>query len=224
MVEILSATRSHLDGLLKVYANVWTDSVDPINVERVLQNHDHVTQVAIQNSIVVGFVDGFETLSIRRERRWEVDLLAVHGDFQYQGVGSALIQANLAAAKSSGCKITRALIATDNYASQKAFHKNQFEPDETVLSLYMHSQPTNQYATPNKQAHLITVDTINYRGIWVEGEFARQDLRAACYQRSLAKLDVVGCLVAQNDEAKIDLLQEQDFEPTGSWQFWIRPL
>ena len=224
MVEILSAARSHLDGLLSVYSNVWENSVNPTNIERVLQNHDHVTQIAMQNSIVVGFVDGFETLGIRRERRWEIDLIAVQQDFQHQGVGSALIQANLVTAKTRGCQVTRALIATDNYASQKAFRKNQFKPDETILSLYIHSQPTNQYATPNKQAHLITVDTINYRGIWVEGEFAQQDLLAACYQRSLAKLDVVGCLVAQNDAAKIDLLQEQNFESTGSWQFWIRPL
>ena len=84
--------------------------------------------VAQEGERVVGFVSAFQTHSLAASR-WEVDELAVHPSAQRRGVGTALV---LQALEERICHPAlmkaRALVSTNNVASQRVFIKNGFSP------------------------------------------------------------------------------------------------
>jgi GNAT superfamily N-acetyltransferase len=86
---------------------------------------------------VAGFVSAFDTHSMTGAR-WEVDELAVRPAFQGRGLGTQLVaRAALGASTPPGLTEIRAMIATGNVASQRAFGKNGFHPAAAVdLLLY----------------------------------------------------------------------------------------
>lgn len=93
--------------------------------------------VAEQDGHIVGFVSAFCTHSLSLDR-WEIDELAVLPTYQGQGIGTCLVSAALRGEMACpGAQQARALIATRNLASQRAFAKNGFSPQrEAHLLLY----------------------------------------------------------------------------------------
>ena len=93
--------------------------------------------VAEQDGHVVGFVSAFCTHSLALDR-WEIDELAVLPTCQGHGVGTRLVDAALRGGTAyPRVQQARALIATRNIASQRAFAKNGFVPErEAHLLLY----------------------------------------------------------------------------------------
>jgi GNAT superfamily N-acetyltransferase len=93
--EIRRATAADAPAISSVKAAVWPgDAVDSGRIARVIASESHATHVAVCNGAVVGFVDGFPTISCDGLCRWEVDLLAVRPDFRGQGIGVQLIAAS----------------------------------------------------------------------------------------------------------------------------------
>jgi N-acetylglutamate synthase-like GNAT family acetyltransferase len=90
-----------------------------------------------QDGRIVGFVSAFCTHSLALDR-YEIDELAVLPTWQGQGLGTCLVGAALRGRTTCpGAQQARALIATRNEASQRAFAKNGFSPHrEADLLLY----------------------------------------------------------------------------------------
>jgi ribosomal protein S18 acetylase RimI-like enzyme len=93
--------------------------------------------VAEEDGQVVGFVSAFATHSLATGR-WEVDELAVHPKAQGRGIGTALVICAVeSGSRQAGLSQARALVAVDNDASARVFHKCGFAPVATVhLLLY----------------------------------------------------------------------------------------
>ena len=69
-----------------------------------------------------------------------------------------------------GVRWAKASIRIDNYASQRAFFKAGFTTDAQVRNLFIWD-PLACQSTTNvpETVHLIPVDTLMYRGLWIEG-------------------------------------------------------
>jgi ribosomal protein S18 acetylase RimI-like enzyme len=92
--------------------------------------------VAVEQDTVVGFVSAFATNSLAG-RRWEVDELAVRPAYQGRGLGTRLVALVVEQGAKAGLTRARALVATGNLASRRAFEKNGFRAGKRVdLLLY----------------------------------------------------------------------------------------
>jgi ribosomal protein S18 acetylase RimI-like enzyme len=91
---------------------------DAKRIAVLLTKPERITYVAESQGHVVAFVDAFLTLSAVGVRHWEVDLLAVHPDFQRRGFACQLIDIITSSGQDMGAVLTRALVHVDNQASQ----------------------------------------------------------------------------------------------------------
>src|SRR4051812_12129153 len=138
--EIRTAKITDIVEIGRIIVAVWPDStVNTYRIEKVLNDPTHLTMVYEIKEQVVGFADGFLTTSGDGIKRWELDLLAVHPDFQRRGIASALVTANTEIGKSMGAEIARGLVAVDNIGSQRAFSKSGYETNGVVCELMIAS-------------------------------------------------------------------------------------
>src|SRR5690606_33322519 len=120
MVLIRGADEQDVEGIIRVKQLVWPDEgFDAALIRQVVLDAEHVTQVAVIDDSVVGFVDGFNTLSQNGVPQWNLDLIAVNPAFQGQGIASELMRVNTTAGGDSGAGRARGLVAVDNVASQR---------------------------------------------------------------------------------------------------------
>lgn len=92
--------------------------------------------VVVEGTNVAGFVSAFATNSLDG-RRWEVDELAVRPAYQGRGLGTRLVALAVEQGAKAGLTRARALVATGNLASQRAFENNGFRVGKRVdLLLY----------------------------------------------------------------------------------------
>ena len=147
---------------------------------------DHVTSpehqvfVAVETGEVVGFLSAF--LVSGSYPRWEIDLIIVRATSQGKGIGTSLIQAALTYGSGFGVRSAKASIRIDNYGSQCAFAKAGFTMDAQVRSLLLWKPLAFRFvANIPETVHLIPVDTLTYRGLWIEGfvksQFSQQAQR-----------------------------------------------
>jgi len=126
------------EGLLAVEKETFAES--PYNADEViylLTGGEQRAWLAIAEGQVTGFVTAFPTHTLHG-RNWEVDLVAVRPAFQGQGIATELIKAAVEGTGGHGLDKARALAATDNPASQRAFTKAGFTPDETLCHLLLY--------------------------------------------------------------------------------------
>jgi RimJ/RimL family protein N-acetyltransferase len=126
------------EGLLAVDRGTFAES--PYHADQVihlLNRGEQRAWLAIVGEEVTGFVTAFPTHTLHG-RNWEVDLVAVQPAFQGQGIATELIKAAVEGAGGHGLDMARAAVATDNQASQRAFTKAGFTPDETVCHLLLY--------------------------------------------------------------------------------------
>jgi ribosomal protein S18 acetylase RimI-like enzyme len=268
------------EGLLAVERETFAES--PYNADEVIHlftNGEQKAWLAIVEGEVMGFVTAFPTWTLHG-RNWEVDLVAVQPASQRQGIATELIKAAMkgpgghslnrsqiapagfAIRREQKCDLlildkARAAVATDNLASQRAFTKAGFTPEETVCYLLLYEirgfvprplasgpvtvrdlarsteeavavlrlgegltlRPSDVLALANKEANeilvavregeivgfaeLLYVETLLYRGIWLESlsaQGADREIQAALISEAVERakrkrLDEIGCLV-----------------------------
>ena len=216
-------------AIANVKTTLWPDeATSPNYIAEVVQQPDHHTILAIYKEQVLGFVDGFLTLSASGQRRWEVDLLGVHPKHHGQGMGTQLMQAITQAGREMEAEVARGLVATENIGSQKAFAKAGYVVGERPLNLWVSSIPNIQSPISNLQlpsaSYLLPVTTLNYQGAWLEGELSTAGMQAAqaiCTHMGWA---IAGTLIDVEDGALNEAAQKVGYVFVNQFQWWWRGL
>lgn len=195
------------------------DIVETVHIQQVMAEDDHASFVAVDNEQVIGFVDGFLTMAHDGTRRWELDLLGVHPDYQGRGAGKQLIQTFTDVANDYGATIVRALVAADNVPMQTAMIQTGYQQQLDEYELHISSAARNQAKTP-ENTHLIPVNTFTYRGIWLEGEISLQAIQAANTIREKYGWDVVGAVVSQNNKSALETIHTAEFDFIKTFHWW----
>ena len=133
-----------------------------------ISSPEHQVFVAMDSGEVAGFLSAF--LVPIPVFRWEIDLILVRPTSQGKGIGTSLIEKALTYGSHLGVPCAAASIRIDNYASQRAFSKAGFVTEAQVRSLFLWDPLACESATNvPKTVHFIPVDTLTYRGLWIEG-------------------------------------------------------
>lgn len=127
--------------------------------------------VSLRGGEVVGFTSAFRTEDLQGHGRWEIDLVAVHPEHQGEGRGRLLVEAAYGAGVRLGLSRSRAFVRVDNTASQRMFEHAGFATDGVVRTLHLWdaSSVDKQGDDCPAGVRLIPVDTLTYRGLWIEG-------------------------------------------------------
>jgi len=167
---IRQATNNDANGVEAITQAVWNQKIDHEVFQNQIENDTCVIHVAIEHNQVAGFLSSFLTIDVHHNRRWEVDLLVVRPENQGYGLGTALIQSVWDDAQKHRAGFARAMVRTDNIASQKAFSRAGYSTNGKRHHLYLwppQIQP-EQTMLPNNVT-LLPMDTLTYRGLWIEG-------------------------------------------------------
>jgi len=225
-LQLRAAAAADAEAIAHVKDAIWPEEATaPDYIAQVIQQPDHHTISTLDNEHVVGFVDSFITLGPAGQRRWEVDLLGVHPTHQGRGIGSQLVQATTTAGWQMGAESARGLVAVSNISSQKAFARAGYTVRERPLNLWV-SSITN-YQLPNYpitqlpiSSHLIPVITLNYRGVWLEGELSTHSLQAAQAVCTHMGWDIAGVLIPVTDTTLNEAAYKANYAFVNQYQFW----
>lgn len=226
MANIRRATPTDSLPIAAVKRACWPDdSTAPDQIAVTMTEPDHAMFVSLQAGVVAGFVDGFLTLAADGTRRWEVDLLAVHPSQQRRGLGHELTATCTAAGREFGATVARAFIHVDNKASQHTFERCGYRPDpqERTLLISTASTPTAVEPLP-AAAHLVPVVTLNYSGLWIEGQLSAAALTTAQTVCARHGWDVAGAMIPAAQAATIPTALDLGFQRIGAYRQWICPL
>ena len=174
MLDIRSARPDDAQAIHLILQETWAESL----LFDVFTDHislpEHQAFVAVEAGKVVGFLSAFLVSSATP--RWEIDLVVVCSTSQGKGIGTSLIESALAYGSDLGVHWAKASIRIDNYASQRAFSKAGFTTDAQVGNVFVWD-PLACKSDTNvpKTVHLIPVNTLTYRGLWIEG-FSKSQL------------------------------------------------
>ncbi len=219
-IDVTVATSADCAAIADLKAQVWpAEASNPDRVSAVLAAPDHVTLIArTTDHQLVGFVDGFVTKSINGALRWEVDLLAVDPTYRGQKIGQQLIAASTQAGRAAGATLARALIRVENGASQGAFRRNNYCISDPVYRLLVSAEIPTTLTT--EIPYLIPVNTLNYRGFWLEGDLTATQLAAAQVERSRRGVDLVGVLIPREANTLLIAAQRLNYQPVENFQWW----
>ena len=133
-----------------------------------VSSSDHQVFVAVDADEVAGFLSAFLVPS--PVPRWEIDLIVVRSTSRGKGIGTSVIEEALTYGSNLGVPCAAASIRVDNYASQRAFSKAGFITDAQARSLFLWDPLTCECVPDVPEAvHLIPVDTLTYRRLWIDG-------------------------------------------------------
>jgi len=262
------------EGLLAVEKATFGES--PYSAGQVcdmLVNGPQRAWLAVGDGSIVGFVIAFATTGLHGTC-WEIDFLAVLSDWRGRRLATRLICE--AASQGEGvARWARAVVATDNLASERAFVRAGFRRAERCMLLIyrpqekppapwsspgvtvgkaagvggmtegLHSEgvpgrssagqrsqeftllSAEQDGRPAGYAELIEVQTILYRGIWIESMGASTQIARAALihtvlsQAADAGLDEVGAMVPAEDRLWQKALLGAGFQSLGDFH-WFR--
>ncbi len=204
---------------------VWPhETIDVARIAAVMQSGEHTTLLADRESRLVGFVDAFATQPSNGELRWEVDLLAVHPQFQGRGIGRVLVEAATLAGQGFGAEWARALVQIHNKASQRVFARCGYICDEVVLDLYVATRGVAIAESVLQDANLIGVRTFNYNGLWLEGHLTIASLSHAL--NSLAanphEYGLAGTLIPASEATVTEAALSLGYVRMAAFQWWCR--
>jgi ribosomal protein S18 acetylase RimI-like enzyme len=173
VIQVREAGATDLKGIGDVVKGVWDQEILPDVCRAQMENDACALWVAADRSAwgaVVGFVSAFATVDVNGHRRWELDLVAVRQDSHGQGIGTQLINRAYEVGASNEVSLARALIRVENAASQRAFEKAGFTTDGQGYYLMLWAPKPGAISVPCLEGvALLPVDTLTYRGLWIEG-------------------------------------------------------
>jgi GNAT superfamily N-acetyltransferase len=223
LIDIKRALPDDAGAIKLIKDAVWPDdATSEAYIRQIIAQPDHVIHLAETNGVPSGLVEGFLTLSSEGMCRWEVDLLAVHPDFRKQGIATWLIQTCVQAGREMGAEQFRALIHVDNMTSQQSFMRNDFyrgdDPSTLCTSAETAADPVALRALDG--LHLIPVATLNYRGVWLEGQIDTDGLRLAQAVCAHHKWDVAGAVISHNQQHVITAAESCGYSVVGQYERW----
>lgn len=220
-LTIRQASLADVVSIQQVKYAVWPSEnpPQPNTVIAALETPSHQTLLALAGSELAGFVSCFVTSSAAGNARWEIDLLAVHPHFRRKGVASELLKTAVSSLPPEAT-LSRGLIEVSNIGSQRSFARHGFQTDGVGYNLYISATTPYASATCPPETHLVPVNTLNYRGIWIEGVLSAEALAAGQAERLRQKVDVVGILIREDDIENNEQAQQSQFESVGRYQWW----
>lgn len=273
IIRAFDGSLADAEGLLAVERASFDESpYSAGQVRAMLTEGPQRAWLALGAGQVVGFVIAFPTHGLAGAS-WEIDLLAVLAEWTGRGLATRLIRAAGDGGKAVARR-ARAVVATDNEASARAFQRAGFRPAETTCELLIlrpeglaarsrqvaglavhethdpaqarawlpdpprtgnHPDLTLLLAEQEGRpagvrqagyAELLDVQTLLYRGWWIESlaartAAARRALVSAIVDRAIgAGLDEVGMLVPAHDWPTQKTLLEDGFRSLGAFR-WL---
>jgi len=164
------ATLTDVSGIAAVVYDVWEQDILADVCKAQIQDDACALWVAVDGDDVAGFVSAFLTVGVGGVRRWEVDLLAVKHVSRGRRLGQKLVLVACQDAARHSVSVARAAIRADNVASQRTFENAGFATDRRVHQLLLWTPRFGD--SPDvcpRDVTLLPVDTVTYRGLWVEG-------------------------------------------------------
>lgn len=220
-VEIRTATLDDADAIAAVKYAVWPSEKTEVNqIRSALQDDEHVALVAVRYDEVVGYQDCFITVAADGIRRWELDQLAVHPDYQRQRIGRALVVEATKLGRDYNATLARALIQVSNIASQRTFARTTYHTDQTIYSLHIATNALEHSAVLPPDAYLIPVNTFGYHGVWIEGQFSQEVFLAARYHLQ----GVAGALISTDNHDALYAAANAGYRLVANYQWWVAQL
>lgn len=229
MANIQRARAEDVDGIAEVIRNVWKLEIDVPYVQKLINSKKQLSWVAIDEGKVCGFVSSFLTTVQGGVRRWEVDLLAVEPAAQGQGLGPKLVEATTQDGKAFNVKFSRALVRANNTYAHKVFERSGFTNTGQFYNMYLWQPAESDAQAPTRAVtSLIPVDTLTYRGVWIEGLDAEFTSEADCKlmvaaARAMAfrdGRDNASTLIPAGKNLPESVMQDASFQ--GQYQWWRR--
>jgi L-amino acid N-acyltransferase YncA len=170
VITLRKATPPDVSGIAAVVYDVWAQNILADVCQAQIKDDACALWVAADGDDVAGFVSAFLMVGDGGVRRWEVDLLAVRRASQGQRLGRKLVLAVCQDAVRHDVSVARAAIRVDNVASQKTFEYAGFVTDRRTHELLLWTpEPGSALAFRPNGVTLLPVDTLTYRGLWIEG-------------------------------------------------------
>lgn len=228
-IEIRQAVPSDAPHILNIKHAAWSsqslEDHDVSRIAEVIALPDHATRLALVDDTPAGFVDGFMTYTPEGLPRWEVDLLAVHPHFRGKGIAAQLVALSTEAGRARGAHFARGLVEIENIGSQRTFACCAYTLENQYHALMVGSEILiDILILPPENTLLTPVQTINYRGIWVEGEYQKNSFLAGQVLCTQHAWDLTGAVIPTSDTAALQIAQELDFTFVGYYQWWKRSL
>lgn len=168
MSNVRLARTDDAEAIHRILQETWGDSLLFDVFSDHISSPAHQVFVAVEAGEVAGFLSAF--LVPEPMPRWEIDLIIVRSASQGKGIGTSLIEEALTYGSNLGVCSAKASIRIDNYVSQRAFAKVGFTTDAQVRSLFLWRRLAWKFAMDMpKTVCLIPVDTLTYRGLWIDG-------------------------------------------------------
>ena len=168
MSDVRFARPDDAQAIHLILQETWGDSLLFDVFTDHISSPEHQVFVAVEAGEVSGFLSAFLVSST--VPRWEIDLIVVRATSRGKGIGISLIEEALTYGSNLGVRWAKASIRIDNYASQRAFSKAGFTTDTQVGKVFIWDPLACKSATNVLETiHFILVDTLTYRGLWIEG-------------------------------------------------------
>jgi ribosomal protein S18 acetylase RimI-like enzyme len=213
-------------GLAHLKHAVWPDdNPDPEPISRAFHDQDRCTLVAVEDGKLAGFVDSFVTISSDHVARWEIDLLAVHPRSRGRGIARALVNTACQEGSQRGITQARALTHINNKSVHSTFDHCGFTTDQQVYGLYVATQPLGAAPpTISPGLHLVSVMTLNYSGVWLEGALTPEAFLQAGAIRAHYGWDVAGAVIPESESKTTEAALRVGYELVGLYLWWVKSL
>jgi L-amino acid N-acyltransferase YncA len=233
MITIRKATPADAPGIGAIVHDAWEQEILPDVCEAQTRCQACALYVASEGDDVAGFVSAFLTVDKNGHRRWEVDLLAVRPASQGRRLGQQLVEAACADERARSTPTARAAIRVDNVASQRTFENAGFKTNGEIHRLLIWT-PTqdNGPLVYGGSVTLVPVDTLTYRGLWLEGLTAynvdmEEQRNAVQMARSIIaweKRHSTGAMIPAIGSHRLATDLRDAAEMHGEYRWFVRPL
>lgn len=219
-VIIRRATPEDAPAIASIAAAALASRIDADSPRARKILNEGLTFVAQTDEATVGFASSFFTFDQDGLCRFELDLLAVAPGVQGRGVGGRLVEASLFAAEDSEPALIRALVRSENWSMQRLCRRHGFNLLPGQYQLFVTSPRRAVRHGRNHGAHLIPVETLNYSGIWLEGELSQEAIDDALCRSSQSDMSTIGAVIPIDALDVAKLLRLNAFDKVGEYDWW----